>query len=82
MKMASDHHPQTGQMAIMRLMMLTSPTTAPMDTSLGLYYSTLVMPPDMRGMIKEVKSMRQTIRVYPVMLISKKRGLMLGLWKR
>lgn len=37
MKMAKDHHPHTGQMATNRLITLTRPTTAPIETNLGLY---------------------------------------------
>ncbi len=61
-KIRSDHQPQTGHIAIIKDITLTKPTTAPIETSLGLYSSTFVFP-DILGMMKEVKSMRHIISV-------------------
>ena len=59
MKMAKDHHPHTGQIATNKLITLISPTTAPIDTSLGLYSSTSLVP-EILGIIKVVKSISET----------------------
>ena len=68
MKIGRDHHPQTGQMAIISEMTLMTPTTAPMGTSLGLY-SSISDVPEILGMTKVAKSMMVTMIVYPAMLI-------------
>lgn len=58
MKIAKDHHPHTGHIATIKLITLISPTTAPIETNLGLYYSTSVIP-EILGMMKVVKSMSE-----------------------
>lgn len=40
MKIAKDHHPHTGQMAIIIEITLIRPTTAPIEINFGLYSST------------------------------------------
>ena len=71
MKIGSDHQPHTGQIATIREITLIKPTTAPIDTNLGLYYSMFFVFAIL-GIIKAEKSIRQTMSVYPAMLISKK----------
>jgi len=66
--MARDHHPQTGQIATIIDITLTKPTTAPIEINLGLYYSISVVP-DILGIIKDVKSIIDTMIVYPAALI-------------
>jgi hypothetical protein len=84
-KIGRDHHPQTGQMAIMIDIMLTTPTAAPTDTNRGLYSSTLLVPAIL-GMIKLVYNIREIMIVYPAILIWKKSSFILGLlnklWKK
>jgi len=80
-KINRDHHPQPGQMATIKDITLTRPTTAPSDTNLGLYSSMSRMP-EIRGMMKVENIIRHTIIVYPVIVISKKSSLILGFLKR
>ena len=61
-KIAKDHHPHTGQIATNILITLTKPTTAPIDTNLGLYSSTLSVPAIL-GIIKVVNSIREMMIV-------------------
>lgn len=68
MKMRRDHHPHTGQIAIMIEITLIRPTTAPIEINFGLYYSTSLIP-EILGMIKEVKSIIDMMMVYPAALI-------------
>lgn len=62
MNIGKDHHPQTGQIAIIIEMMLTNPTTAPIEISFGLYSSTSVIP-EILGIIKVVNNMIEIIIV-------------------
>ena len=62
MKIAKDHHPHTGQMAIIIEITLIRPTTAPIEINFGLYSSTSWIP-DILGMMKLVKSMREMTMV-------------------
>ena len=68
MKIGSDHHPQTGQIAIISEITLMTPTTAPIGTNFGLY-SSMSDVPAILGMTKVAKSMMVTMIVYPAMLI-------------
>ena len=61
-KMGKDHQPHTGQIATRRLMTATRPTTAPIDTSLGLY-SSMFLASEILGMMKEEKIMRLKMMV-------------------
>lgn len=63
-----DHHPQTGQIAMIIEMILISPTTAPIEINLGLYYYTSLIP-EIRGIMKVVNSIIEMMIVYPAALI-------------
>lgn len=76
-KISKDHHPQTGQIAMINEITLIKPTAAPIGTSLGLY-SSISDVPAILGMMKVEKTMRQTIMVYPVILSWKNNSLIFG----
>ena len=62
MKMSNEVHPHTGQMAINSETTATTPVTAPMGMSLGLYSSTYLMPKK-TGRMKVMYRMRRIIMV-------------------
>lgn len=53
MKISNELNPHTGQIATSKDMTATTPTTAPMGISLGLYYSTWFTPKK-TGSINEI----------------------------
>jgi hypothetical protein len=61
-KIGNDHHPHTGQIAIIIESTLINPTTAPIEINLGLYYSTSLIP-DILGMMKLVNNIKDIIIV-------------------
>lgn len=61
-KMRSEVHPQTGQIAINNDTTATTPVTAPIGISLGLYYS-ISLTPKKTGSMKEMYKIRRMMIV-------------------